>query len=44
MPEITDEDEIQNINDKNRDKIGVPQFPHRGVKSIKQESACESSL
>ena len=44
MPEITEEGEIQNINNKNRDKIGVPQFPHRGVKSIIQESACESGL
>ena len=27
------EDEIQNVNNKNRDEIEVPQFLHRGVES-----------
>lgn len=31
------EDEIQNVNNKNRDETEVPQFLHRGVKSIKHD-------
>ena len=35
------EDEIQNVNNKNRDEIKMPQFLHRGVESIKQDSMYE---
>lgn len=44
MPKIIEEDAIQNINNKNMDKIKVPLFPPRSAEPIKEGSVYETSL